>query len=121
VELVPRDRDRVGATRDVQRDLAERLRGIDMDVGVRCARANCGDDRGDRLDHAELVLHRDDRDHSGTLGRACDLVGIEDPIATRRDAHDHAALLRETLRERRDRGVLERRDHDRACVRAGGP
>src|SRR5262249_59941714 len=46
VQLVARDRDRVDAERrDVDRDLAERLCGVDVDVRIRRARAGSEEGR----------------------------------------------------------------------------
>ena len=87
-----RDREQVGTELlDVDRDLADRLRRIDMDQGTAAPRCRGG--FGDRLDGADFILCMNDRDQCGlVVDRGGDMLGIDQAIRLRRHPRDFVPL-----------------------------
>ncbi len=92
VDLVAGDRQQVDVHRiDVERDLADRLRrvGVEVDLALAADLA----DLGQRLDHADLVVHRHHRHDAGVRAdRGLQLLEVDEAVLLDRQIGDLEAF-----------------------------
>src|SRR5688572_2075378 len=112
VHLVRRDRGQVGLRLGhVERHLADGLDGVGMQQDALLLRDR--PDLGRRLQHADLVVGRHDRDQDRLVGdRGAQILDVDPPVLLHREIGDAVALLLELLAGVDHRLVLDHTGDD---------